>query len=155
MKLIAFYLLSILVLLTYLILQNILGNLVIDHEALKVGVMSALVGGIGGCIYCLRAIYIQACVKKNWDTEWKPWYYLRPVVSTACGGISYLFLKAGLLILESGTSPDSSDLGFYALAFIAGLNVDKFISKVEDIAQAVWGIEKSRSASASASDSTS
>jgi hypothetical protein len=63
------------------------------------------------------------------------------------GGVSYLFLKAGLLILESGTNPDSSDLGFYALAFIAGLNVDKFISKIEDIAQAVWGIEKSRSSS--------
>lgn len=147
MKLIAFYLLAILVSLTYLTLQNILGYLVIDHESLKVGVMSALVGGVGGCIYCLRAIYIQACVKKHWDNEWKPWYYLRPIVSIACGGVSYLFLKAGLLILESGTRPESSDLGFYALAFIAGLNVDKFITKVEDIAQAVWGIEKSRSAS--------
>ena len=37
-----------------------------------------------------------------------------------------------------------TDLGFLALAFIAGLNVDKFIAKVEDIAQASWGIEKSR-----------
>jgi hypothetical protein len=61
-----------------------------------------------------------------------------------CGGISWLFLKAGLLILEATPSTDASDLGFYALAFIAGLNVDKFISKVEDIAQAAWGIEKSR-----------
>jgi len=151
-KLIAFYLLAILVSLTYLILENILGFLVIDHESLKVGVMSALVGGIGGCLYCLRAIYIQACVKKHWDNEWKPWYYLRPIVSIACGGVSYLFLKAGLLILESGTSPGSSDLGFYALAFIAGLNVDKFITKIEDIAQAVWGIEKSRSSSSSTTD---
>lgn len=149
MKLISFYLISILVLLTFLILQNILGFLLIIHDSLRVGVMSALVGGIGGCIYCLRAIYIQACVKKQWDHAWRPWYYLRPIVSIACGGVSYLFLKAGLLILESGTNPQSSDLGFYALAFIAGLNVDKFISKVEDIAQAVWGIEKSRSSSGS------
>jgi len=37
-------------------------------------------------------------------------------------------------------------LGFLALAFIAGLNVDKFITKIEDIAQATWGIEKSRTA---------
>lgn len=147
MKLIALYLVSILATLTFLILQNILGSVVIDNESLKVGLMSALIGGIGGCIYCIRAIYIQACVKKQWDHEWKPWYYLRPIVSIACGGVSYLFLKAGLLILESGTNPGSSDLGFYALAFIAGLNVDKFISKIEDIAQAVWGIEKSRSSS--------
>jgi len=64
-----------------------------------------------------------------------------------CGGVSYLFLRAGLLILESGTRADSSHLGFYALAFKAGLNVDKFISKIEDVAQAVWGIEKSRTSS--------
>ena len=102
---------------------------------------------MGGCIYCLRAIYLNACVRKQWDSEWKPWYYIRPIVSISCGGVSYLFLRAGLLILESGTHNDSTDLGFYALAFIAGLNVDKFISKIEDIAQAVWGIEKSRTSS--------
>ncbi len=76
-----------------------------------------------------------------------PWYYIRPIVSVTCGGVSYLFLRAGLLILESGTRADSSDIGFYALAFIAGLNVDKFISKIEEVAQAVWGIEKSRTSS--------
>jgi len=62
------------------------------------------------------------------------------------GGVSYLFLKAGLLILEAEKETDSSNLGFYALAFISGLNVDKFISKIEEIAKATWGIEKSRSA---------
>ena len=35
-------------------------------------------------------------------------------------------------------------MGFYALAFVAGMNVDKFVAKIEDIAQATWGIEKSR-----------
>jgi hypothetical protein len=67
----------------------------------------------------------------------------------ACGGISFLFLKAGLLLLESNQNADSTDLGFYALAFVAGLNVDKFITKIEDIAQATWGIEKSRTANES------
>ena len=54
--------------------------------------------------------------------------------------------KAGLLLLEAKSSETSSDLGFFALAIIAGLNVDKFVSKVEDIAQATWGIERSRTA---------
>ncbi len=101
-------------------------------------------GGLGGIVYCLRGVYLNACVKKTWDKEWHPWYYIRPLVSLVCGGISYLFLKAGLLVLESNQSVDSSNLGFLALAFIAGLNVDKFISKIEDVAQAAWGIEKSR-----------
>jgi len=147
MKLIAFYLIVLLISLTCLIVQNLFGQLVVGHDSLQIGLMCALIGGVGGCIYCLRAIYLNACVRKQWDDEWLPWYYIRPIVSIACGGVSYLFLRAGLLILESGTHSDSTDLGFYALAFIAGLNVDKFISKIEDIAQAVWGIEKSRTSS--------
>ena len=65
-------------------------------------------------------------------------------MSILTGGVSFLFLKAGLLVLEAQSTGSSTHLGFYALAFIAGLNVDKFISKIEDIAQATWGIEKSR-----------
>ena len=55
-------------------------------------------------------------------------------------------MKAGLLILESKQTTDSTDLGFLALAFIAGLNVDKFLAKIEGIAHETWGIEKSRTA---------
>jgi len=83
-------------------------------------------------------------VKKQWSNEWYPWYIIRPFVSILTGGVSFLFLKAGLLVLEAQTEASSSNFGFYALAFIAGLNVDKFISKIEDLAQATWGIEKSR-----------
>ena len=109
-------------------------------------VRCALIGGMGGVAYCLRGVYVNACVHKRWDDDWRPWYFIRPFVSVLCGGVSWLFLKAGLLLLEADKSSESSDLGFYALAFIAGLNVDKFISKIEDIAQAAWGIEKSRAA---------
>jgi len=109
-------------------------------------------GGLGGAVYCLRGVYLNASVRKQWDSAWVPWYYIRPFVSLACGGISFLFLKAGLLLLESKQNPDSTDLGFYALAFVAGLNVDKFITKIEDIAQATWGIKKSRTASDSSRD---
>lgn len=126
---------------------NLLGKFPSAFEPIKVGLTCAVIGGIGGCVYCLRAVYLNACVRKCWDDDWKPWYYIRPLLGVACGGVSYLFLRAGLLVLEAGASPDSSELGFYALSFIAGLNVDKFISKIEDVAQAVWGIEKSRTSS--------
>ena len=101
-------------------------------------------GGVGGVIYCLRGVYLNYSVKKNWDSTWEPWYYIRPIVSLLCGVISYIFLKAGLLVLESNQNSDSSDLGFLALAFIAGLNVDNFVKKIESIAQSTWGIKKSR-----------
>jgi hypothetical protein len=34
-----------------------------------------LIGGIGGVVYCLRAVYLNACVRKSWDKEWHTWYY--------------------------------------------------------------------------------
>ena len=78
-----------------------------------------------------------------------PWYYIRPFASLICGGVSCLVLKAGLLLLDASQPAGANELGFYAFAFVAGLNVDKFVSKVEDIAQATWGIEKSRTAKSS------
>ena len=78
--------------------------------------------------------------------DWHVWYFIRPLTSTIAGAISYLFLKAGLLVLESSSNAGSSEMGFFALAFIAGFNVDKFVAKIEEVAKAVWGIEKTRSA---------
>ena len=60
------------------------------------------------------------------------------------GGISSLFLKAGLIILESNQESEPTFLAFYALAFIAGLNVDNFLKKLEDISKTTFGIEQSR-----------
>lgn len=137
-----------LVFLGFLIFQGVgiaTDSLPANFAPFRVLIASAVVGGVGGCIYCLRGVYLNYSVKKKWSSEWHVWYFLRPVVSTCCGGISYLFLKAGLLVLESGTKTDASELGFYAFAFVAGFNVDKFIGKIEDIAQSIWGIERSRS----------
>jgi len=110
----------------------------------RIPFLCTVIGGLGGCLYCLRAVYLNVSVRKTWDDDWKPWYYIRPVASAICGGVSWLFLKAGLIVLESSQNPNSSNLGFYALAFIAGLNVDRFLGKLEEIAQSIWGIEKSR-----------
>lgn len=104
-----------------------------------------IIGGLGGIIYCLRSVYVNVAVYKNWGSEWHVWYVLRPITSFACGAVSYVFLRAGLLFLESGVDENASEFGFYALAFIAGLNVDKFIQKLEGVGEAVWGIDKSRS----------
>lgn len=146
MKVIILYLVAVLAALGYFVFVAETGSLSPVLQTIRVPLLCGEMGGIGGCIYCLRGVYLNACVKKNWNPAWQPWYYIRPVVSIACGFVSYLFLHAGLLVLESGQKQDSTEIGFLALALIAGLNVDKFIAKIEDVAQAVWGIEKSRSA---------
>lgn len=103
-----------------------------------------IIGGFGGIVYCFRAIYLNSSVKKVWDNSWNIWYIIRPFVSLIMGAVSFLFLKAGLIVFEASQNPDASFFAFYALSFIAGLNVDNFISKIESIAQSTWGIEKSR-----------
>jgi hypothetical protein len=144
MKKVIFYHFCFLAVISLLMIWLHIGPMPLGIESFKLLATCVLLGGYGGVVYCLRGVYLNASVKGEWLPQWEPWYYIRPVVSLICGGVSFLFLKAGLLLLEAASLPDSSDLGFMALAFIAGLNVDKFINKIEEIAQASWGIEKSR-----------
>lgn len=111
---------------------------------LRVVTICVLFGGLGGATYCLRGVYLNACVRKQWDIGWLPWYLLRPIVSLVLGGVSYLFVKAGLLLMGAGQDQANSLLGIWAVSFIAGLNVDRFLAKIEDLGSAAWGIEPSR-----------
>lgn len=140
------YLLAMLAAYALLGIQMLLGNIIVP-ESIQLAVYCGICGGIGGVTYCLRGVYLNACVFDRWSEKWLPWYFIRPLVSFICGVVSFVFLKSGLIVLEAQQSQHPSNLAFYALAFIAGLNVDKFIEKVEDIAQVTWGIKKSRVAS--------
>ena len=107
-------------------------------------VRCTLVGVVGGILYCLRAVYINKCVRKSWDKDWEVWYYLRPITSGISGLVSCIFLKAGLLVLEAAPKTEAISFGYLAVAFIAGYNVDNFLKKLESIASSAWGIGKSR-----------
>lgn len=103
-----------------------------------------LIATLGGNLYCIRAVYLNKCVLGNWDACWELWYYLRPLTSATSGFVAFIFLKAGLIVLEAEQSSDAGYFGYLAFAFIAGLNVDKFVAKLEDVAKSIFGIEKSR-----------
>ncbi|EBN7598299.1 hypothetical protein D0C11_20860 [Salmonella enterica] len=141
------YLFILLCLATYAIGAMSLGWLPVPYAPLRVPLMCGAIAYTGDCLYCFRAIYLNKCVRKQWDPDWHLWYFIRPLTSTIAGAISYLFLKAGLLVLESSSNAGASEMGFFALAFIAGFNVGKFVAKIEEVAKAVWGIDKTRSAS--------
>jgi uncharacterized membrane protein YczE len=101
------------------------------------------IGIIGGVMYCLRAVYLHRAALKDWNKKWDVWYYLRPVTSAISGFASYIFLKAGLLVLNASSATDQTSLGYLAIAFIAGYNVDSFMKKLEEVASSVWGIKES------------
>lgn len=123
-------------------------------ESLQTVAACILFGGLGGCTYCLRGVYLNACVHGTWSTKWLPWYFIRPIVSLILGGSSFLFVKSGLLLLGAAEQPNASQLGIWAVAFLAGLNVDKFLTKIESIGQTVWGIEPTRQSKPTGENST-
>ena len=110
-----------------------------------------LAGITGGVVYCIRGVYLHFCVLKDWKDRWIVWHLGRPPVSMICGGVCYLFLKAGLLLLSAESvhpdfPPDFSRYVYYVLAFIAGYNVDNFLQRLEEISKAVVGVVESRAA---------
>jgi len=145
MKKIIVYLLSCLAFSTFALIAESLIQLpdwLLEHMLV---VKCSFVGAIGGILYCLRGVYLNKCVRKNWDEDWHVWYYLRPIASTISGFVSFLFLKAGLLVLDAATEENAISFGYLAIAFIAGYNVDNFLKKIESVACEIWGIKKSRS----------
>jgi len=138
---------SILLGISYLWVQGAIGNTPTWLESHLLAVQSIAIATVGGCLYCLRAVYINKCVHKSWDKEWETWYFLRPLTSAISGLAAFIFLNAGLIVLDADQGERASNWGFLAFSFIAGLNVDKFVLKIEDIAKSTFGIEKSRSSS--------
>lgn len=141
---IIFFQLAILCLLGYLWSVDVRGMLPDWMELYSLAYKCSLIGSLGGVVYCLRAVYLNRCVKGRWNSDWNVWYYLRPIVSGIVGLVAFVFLNAGLLVLDAPSEGYSSPYGFLALSFIAGLNVDRFLVKLEEIAKASWGVRPSR-----------
>lgn len=113
---------------------------------IELGLKCGMVSALGGILYCLRSVYLNRCVRNKWSPEWEVWYYIRPITSTICGLVAFIFLKAGLVVLDASQNNGSGDFGYLAFAFFSGLNVDKFVEKIEDLGKSLFGIEKSRNA---------
>ena len=47
-----------------------LGHATYLEGELKVVAACVLFGGLGGVTYCLRGVYLNACVRKQWDIAW-------------------------------------------------------------------------------------
>jgi hypothetical protein len=105
---------------------------------------ASILGGLGGgLVNCLRAVYLNACVRKKWDKDWHPWYVIRPILSGVMGGVAYVFIRAGLFVFGGqGESKDWSIYGYLAVSFIAGYNVQRFLEQLEAISEATFGVKK-------------
>ena len=102
---------------------------------------------IGSILYCLRAIYVNACVKKDWNAKWETWYYLRPFTGFLAGIGVWVALKAGALVLIGSNSPTNIWFSGFA-GFVAGLNVQNILKLIEKKAESNLGVQKSNQSKA-------
>lgn len=152
MKKIIAYQVVILFILCFVWTQGQLGNFPAWLRDYQIVINCMIISTLAGVLYCIRAIYLSRSVRKDWDINWEIWYYLRPISSSISGLIAYIFLKAGLIILEANQTEDAGHFGYLAFAFIAGFNVDNFLKRIENLAKSSFGIEISRSSGKSEND---
>jgi len=112
--------------------------------AYQLAINCILTASLAGVLYCIRAIYINYSVNNTWSKRWEVWYYLRPLASAVAGLVAYIFLKAGMVVLEASQTGQEGLYGYMAFSFIAGYNVDRFLKKIEGLAKAKYGVEPSR-----------
>jgi len=119
-----------------------------NEPMLEIAVYCFLFGVFGGTLHCMRGYYLHTALLKNWDNDWNVWYYVRPIVGGMLGLISLVFIKAGLLVFATESKiliEGSNIMAYFAVAFIAGYNVQNFLVKLEEIFEATLGIKKTLS----------
>ena len=78
--------------------------------------------GIGSVITTLLGFLDHASIKKDFDTAFVPWYFIRPLLGMALGLVFYFVLRGGFLVLETGTGiGDSKPFSLWAIAAISSL----------------------------------
>jgi hypothetical protein len=79
-------------------------------------------GGIGGIIGALYALWWHVSDQQDFDRQYVMWYLVQPIMGVVLGGIVYLLLAAGFLVLQ--ISPSDPNAGArllpYLLAVLAG-----------------------------------
>ena len=102
--------------------------------------------GLGTVLYCIRGLYMSVSAKDDWDDRWLTWYLWRPIAGCILGLAVWVILKAGILAVSDSDSSEHNQYAFYALAFIAGVNVKNTLAMIEGIGKKHWGITPSRAA---------
>jgi hypothetical protein len=85
-------------------------------------IVTLFAAGVGSTIATMMGYLEHACVKKDFDPAFAPWYVGRPIMGLLLGALFYLVLRGGLLATVSGGDENGAmALNEYALAGLGGL----------------------------------
>ncbi len=105
-------------------------------------------GGVGGVVGSLYHLWWHVAEKQDFDGQYMIWYLVQPVMGLILGGILYLVLASGFLVLQVNLSDDMASAGArllpYLTAVLAGFR-QNFVYEQFDRMIALFTPGKSRS----------
>lgn len=94
-------------------------------------------GGIGGVTSALWSLYHHVSVMRDYDPVENLWYYSQPVLGMVLGGIVFLILGAGFLIVQVDVGSTDAAMGTRLLpavvAVIAGFRQTMVLDLIERV----------------------
>lgn len=92
-------------------------------------------GGIGGVVGALYALWWHISEKQNFDRNYMMWYLVQPLMGLVLGGITFLILTSGFLVLQVDLSDDKASTGArllpYLTAVLAGFRQNFIYEQLE------------------------
>lgn len=94
-------------------------------------------GGIGGVTSALWSLYHHISIERDYDPVENLWYYSQPVLGMVLGGIVFLVMGAGFLVVQVDLAAQNVALGARllpaAIAVIAGFRQNMVLDLMERI----------------------
>ncbi|MCC7354996.1 MAG: hypothetical protein IT330_14725 [Anaerolineae bacterium] len=110
-------------------------------------------GGIGGAVGALYSLWWHVADRQDFDRQYVMWYVVQPIMGMVLGGIIYLAIAAGFLVLQAVPPSDPTSVGSWLmpslLACIAGFR-QNFVYEVLNRIMAAVMPKKDETSGASA-----
>ena len=108
-------------------------------------------GGIGGVTSALWSLYHHVSVARDYDPVENLWYYSQPVLGMVLGGIVFLVMGAGFLVVQVDLAAQDVALGARllpaAIAVVAGFRQNMVLDLIERIISVILPSQQQQSSS--------
>ena len=108
-------------------------------------------GGIGGVTNALWSLYHHVSVARDYDPVENLWYYSQPVLGMVLGGIVFLVMGAGFLVVQVDLAAQDVALGARmlpaAIAVVAGFRQNMVLDLIERIISVILPSQQQQSSS--------
>jgi hypothetical protein len=114
-----------------------LGDL--GRNSLEDVLVTMFAGGIGGSVSAILAYLRHAAEAGDFEREYLPWYFARPLLGLLLGLITFFLVKGGLLMtLPRTEGADFNNYGLAAIGSLVGLFSKNAVEKLREVFDVVF-----------------